>query len=672
MLPKRERLVAAGCDPSGSVSPPPDFDADPEADPDAPRLAPPGGVKGQIPGVMSVSSHHQEDDDKESEKKEEAWRKPMPLSVIVGGATRRPLRFGKEHIPPAAQGRARALVFEHVPGSRVLDGVMSVYRLPNGREAYYYDKGASVYEETHLDALTPPGQPRTLTDLCNDQLPGRGILDKLSTPGDGGDGDGEFAPAPPTCPLPGLHTLRVTNPRLVLEPTAYADLVPVHIRFVVRYERVLEEKEYSEDRLTHTREPWSIYKSVYVPRMKKEADSKDFWDGPEIAERCAQFDWNETYQKSKFVKFLGMEHRKNKSKDAPTLEEMSEKILNAFKKYYLPIEAAFRYYASTGSGNIITMQLNEFSELMTACDVPENDTSTCRRSDLDTIFITTNFDETQDRGNNNSGMLESAGAKGPKDANNDTNSITRTEFVELLVRIAAAKFVSLGHTTCLGEAMEMLCRDTIVANLPGFLSEDRSVWRNNRLYTEEMDGVFKEYLEFMKLLFKVYRRQGGGRFSPSMQIEQFEKIIDQLELYDAKCTIQGVRNAFLFSQMLTVDNINDQAKAEGLQFVEFLEAVARVAELWNLPSKEEIAAFPGYEGDPPENIIDYLELVRLDSEMEVVVPPAEERPPEYALDSFIELLARKIFNRSSSIPEGEEFNMPRVLKIMQAAITRVG
>ena len=79
---------------------------------------------------------------------------------------------------------------------------------------------ASVYEETHLDQLIPPGQPRALSDLCNDQLPCRGILDKLSTPGEGGDGGDGFAPTPPTCPLPGLHTLRVVNPRLVLEPTA--------------------------------------------------------------------------------------------------------------------------------------------------------------------------------------------------------------------------------------------------------------------------------------------------------------------------------------------------------------------------------------------------------------------------------------------------------------------
>ena len=81
--------------------------------------------------------------------------------------------------------------------------------------------------------------------------------------------------------LPGLHTLRVVNPRLVADPEAYGNLVHVNIRFVVRAEKVLEEREYNEDRMTHIKEPWSIHKSVYVPRKKRESDAKDFWDGPE-------------------------------------------------------------------------------------------------------------------------------------------------------------------------------------------------------------------------------------------------------------------------------------------------------------------------------------------------------------------------------------------------------
>lgn len=661
VIPKREKLIAAGCDPSGAVSPPPD-PVNPEFDPDLPRLDPPTVDEDYVPGVSAAPS----------EDNKELWRKPMPLSVVVGGATRRPLRFGKEHIPIEAEGRARALVFEHVQGSRVLEGVMTVYRLPNGRQAYYYDKGSSVYEETHLDILTPPGQPRLLSDLFIDQLPIRSILDRLSTPEDDGEGANGFAPSPPTCPLPGLHSLRVKHPRKVDEPTAYGDLVPVNIRFMVRFEKVLVESEYNEDRITHTKEPWSIHKSVYVPRKKKESDAKDFWDNPEVAAQVALFDWNETYKKQKFVKFLGMEHRKNKSKDAPTLEAMTARILAALQKSYMELETAFRYFSSAGSGNMVTMQLNEFSELMTVCDVPENDTATCRRADLDTIFITTNFDETQDRNNQNSGMLDSAGAnKGPRDHNNDVNSIVRSEYVELLVRLAAAKHVSLGRTQDLAEAVEMFCEETIISNLPDFIREDRGVWRNSRLYTEGMDDVWKRYLEFVKLLHKVYRKKGGGHLTPSMSIEQLERMCEQLELYDGTCTIQKVRNAFLFSQMLVVNNIDEAWKAEGLQFVEFLEALARIAELWNLPSQGEIAKGDTFDPLDLPDIVEYLEIVRVDSQRAVHVPPAHERPPEDGLEAFLDMLARKIFNRSTNVPEGEEFNLPRTLKIMTAALTRV-
>jgi hypothetical protein len=48
----------------------------------------------------------------------EAWRAPMPLSVVMSGAARRPLRFGKANLPADAAGHARALVFEHFHGSR--------------------------------------------------------------------------------------------------------------------------------------------------------------------------------------------------------------------------------------------------------------------------------------------------------------------------------------------------------------------------------------------------------------------------------------------------------------------------------------------------------------------------------------------------------------------------
>ena len=48
-------------------------------------------------------------------------------------------------------------------------------------------------------------------------------------------------------------------------------------------------------------------------------------------------------------------------------------------------------------------------------------------------------------------------------------------------------------------------------------------------------------------------------------------------------------------------------EVEGLQFIDFLESLARIADLKNLPTNEEIRA-AGFQ--PKTDIIKYLELVR--------------------------------------------------------------
>jgi len=81
-------------------------------------------------------------------------------------------------------------------------------------------------------------------------------------------------------------------------------------------------------------------------------------------------------------------------------------------------------------------------------------------------------------------------------------------------------------------------------------------------------------------------------------------------------------------------------KAEGLQFIEFLEALARVAELKNLPSAAEIATGTWVGGAP--NIVEYQVRTRVDANKAVWVPAAADRPPEHGLAAFLELVARKV------------------------------
>lgn len=61
-------------------------------------------------------------------------------------------------------------------------------------------------------------------------------------------------------------------------------------------------------------------------------------------------------------------------------------------------------------------------------------------------------------------------------------------------------------------------------------------------------------------------------------------LLEQGHLLDADLGLQQAQLCFLWSHMMVVDEIKDFARHESLSFVDFLEALARVAELKSLPS----------------------------------------------------------------------------------------
>lgn len=73
-------------------------------------------------------------------------------------------------------------------------------------------------------------------------------------------------------------------------------------------------------------------------------------------------------------------------------------------------------------------------------------------------------------------------------------------------------------------------------------------------------------------------------------------LLEQGHLLDADLGLQQAQLCFLWSHMMVVDEVKDFARHESLSFVDFLEALARVAELKSLPSFSDLED-AGY-GDP--------------------------------------------------------------------------
>jgi hypothetical protein len=73
------------------------------------------------------------------------------------------------------------------------------------------------------------------------------------------------------------------------------------------------------------------------------------------------------------------------------------------------------------------MSLFQFIKFTQDCGIVDNKSTGCKASDLDTIFISTNFEE-------DAGTQES-------DANDD-NALCRFEFLEIIVRAAFGKYIT--------------------------------------------------------------------------------------------------------------------------------------------------------------------------------------------------------------------------------------
>ena len=66
-------------------------------------------------------------------------------------------------------------------------------------------------------------------------------------------------------------------------------------------------------------------------------------------------------------------------------------------------------------------------------------------------------------------------------------------------------------------------------------------------------------------------------------------LLEAGHLMDTELGLQQAQLCFLWSRMMVVDEIKDYSRHEALSFVDFLEALARVAELKSLPSFSDLA-----------------------------------------------------------------------------------
>jgi len=321
--------------------------------------------------------------------------------------------------------------------------------------------------------------------------------------------------------------------------------------------------------------PWHIDHSIFAPR-KAESDAKAYLDNRLVKTKRLATDWARACSKQKFKKVV-----MSADADASTEEDLKaelDEVRAAFERNYDTLFCGFNYFCMSGSDigeDAYSLGFNQWSAFLADCEIPEPDSKLCRASDLDTAFIVTNFEEDK---------------KSEMNQENDDRALMGFEFLEIIVRVAVAKYIKSGKCGDVSEAVEILCTECIAPNLCPEAVLIPNAFREQRLYFEEIAEVYEEHEDFLKALYQFYANYSGQKM---MQMEGFILFCEQCALLGPKTGVskREAKLIYAWSQMQVSDEIKKRQKLISLSFVDFLEALGRMAELISPPTEERLEEY---------------------------------------------------------------------------------
>ncbi|KAJ9524025.1 hypothetical protein QJQ45_022487, partial [Haematococcus lacustris] len=596
----------------------------------------------------------------------QAKQKPLPLKVVLGPQRmRQVISFEETALLSGDSSRPTLTVFEKVEGSRVCDGLFPAYQLPNGRKAYMYYNSGVLLDEVSVDAVLPPPRPSTVPQALQQTMPLAEVLNLIAKPPGSAPPFIPYKPVPYLVPLPSRHTLPVKRPDLLTAP-AFGDLREDNLQLVIFAKKIIKTHtstrvEAVEVKVVEEREPWTLPVSIFKPRLK-ECDARNFLDTPVALEKMFERDWQRACSKEKFTSMMARENKANSksTKDDKTmLEEVHNVLLEVYQSWY----AAFLYYAAMGASDPYHMSLNAYTAFLDECQIADSESNYLKRSDCDTIFIICNFQPDK---------------KSLEAAVNLENALMRYEFLECIVRAGIAKYGKGQATEDVAEAVRLLLQNNIMANLPPAARHVSNDFRLNRLYTEEVDLLLKRHQVLLKALYSRYRLKpvGGGLRSKQVRLEGWLQLCTDAHLVDSGFTLQDAALCFLWSRMYVLDEVKDYQRYSSVTFVDFLEALARVADMKSLPEEADLEA-AGYT-----NILEWaMDKERLEGSADKseggagnsdIFRPRDSagfetpktRPLYIKLEMLLDLLFRRLYVDPSN-PEAP-FNYDGLLKLEQA------
>lgn len=248
------------------------------------------------------------------------------------------------------------------------------------------------------------------------------------------------------------------------------------------------------------------------------------------------------------------------------------------------------------------MHLPEFIRFCEESFVPDEHSKFCKRSQLPPIFNGANFKATS--------------ADATLEESNLDDALTRFEWLNVVVRLAMAKYGRGGKVVRIAEAIDAFCREHIYTrrdgavvpvSLPPEALFDPNEFRRSRLYAREVDDVIRNNMTFLAALYMHYAWDAKYNEFHALQVTAlgatpagmrrvamtgWVAMLTDLGILDGThpavegiFTLHMARMAFVFGRAQSYDEVEDFAARYGLSWVDFVDALGHVADCLSWPTE---------------------------------------------------------------------------------------
>ena len=351
---------------------------------------------------------------------------------------------------------------------------------------------------------------------------------------------------------------------------------------------------------------WRLEESIWARRVRT-SDSKAFLDSDECERARFEIDWQEALS-HKLEGFIIKTDKKEKGAppatrggarggqaggDAPAPGCHPEvlEVRDVLWEHHDQLYMTFFYYASQeNKPNVFMINYLSYQRFYEDCSLAVAGSIGCQPRNLDQMFVAIN--------------ASGKGTEHAKEKHNDQHSLNRQEFLQLLVRVAYARYIMTGQVHDVSDAVRMVVEQDVLSNVAPECLHDLNTFREHYCYLEEVDHVLRRHETSLRALYKEFSKD----LDPSRVLEktyvvmgydewigflQSVHVIDMGfgETSTQFCSHRHGTLAFVWSRMAVIGSEEDDAvvlKTQNLLFEDFLEALVRVSTMVGWPTDAEI------------------------------------------------------------------------------------